>query len=163
MQTCEDGRNSVESRRQVGDERNKINRYYQHWGVVFEVSPKPMVIHFTTPTDNGGLRLSAISSAKGVNVKGPKGDAEIRIDELESFDREIRVNNQKDKSVDALPSNETVEYMRGILYDPSRNGKYNLFFNNCEHFVNCVRYKSKQSDQVKGFFGGSDDDSDDDL
>ncbi|BFZ05768.1 hypothetical protein BsWGS_08807 [Bradybaena similaris] len=50
-----------------------------------------------------------------------------------------------------MPSEEIIERARSLL---GKGRQYNLFTENCEHFVNWCRYGQRVSEQANGFIGG---------
>lgn len=66
---------------------------------------------------------------------------------------EYRVNNKHDNKYPPLPSNKIVQL---AMQKVGREVHYSLTHNNCEHFVNKLRYGISRSDQVFVYWGTPD-------
>ncbi|XP_058518865.1 phospholipase A and acyltransferase 2-like isoform X2 [Ochotona princeps] len=106
---------------------------FQHWAVYVG---NDYVVHVVP----AGVRVSSIMCvlAKKAIVK------KELLSEVAGKD-EYRVNNKHDNKYPPLPSNKIVQL---AMEKVGREVHYSLTHNNCEHFVNKLRYGISRSDQV---------------
>lgn len=110
----------------------RMNGLYYHHGIFIAADE---VIHFTGDDDDSVLDWSKAHVIKTDLQKFLRGGT---VEVKEYNDAELN---------DLYPVEGIVSYARTCLGDDG----YNLIFNNCEHFANACKYRSRQ---VENFFGG---------
>ncbi len=138
---------------------------YYHWAVVVMVSNgKFVMMHVTSDSEEASSGASpgmmsgllgyfgggASASVPGgsMALQGAKGNATLHVEEIQQYERRIRVNNQKDRERNVLSDDQIRAQIQRVQQNKALVGEYNLITNNCEDLVNYIRYGVKESDQV---------------
>ena len=123
---------------------------YCHWAVVSEIAqdtlkPLPRWLRkiFPHPLSDEALCVG-IMHFTGTSLS----ETTVEVQNIRSYDRKLRVNNLKDRQTKVLSPHQIRRNIYNINEDPSLIGKYNLLTNNCEDFVNFIRYGIRESDQI---------------
>ncbi|KAF7467472.1 hypothetical protein GHT09_000986 [Marmota monax] len=109
---------------------------FEHWAIYVG---KGYVVHLASPSDVAG---------SGVNSFTVLGDTAIVTKELLSVvagGDAYRINNKNDEEYDPLPPQKIVQQAEKMV---GKEVSYSVTSNNCEHFVNALRYRVSRSDQV---------------
>ncbi|KAK6062265.1 NC domain protein, partial [Cooperia oncophora] len=121
---------------------------FQHWAVyIGRHEDLPLVVHLSGGARDfdkiGGSKLDSFSNGPAGLVKAVT--AQVRCDSLMAVAGEdmVRINNAHDIDHQPFPPRIVVE--RATLQLGS--GNYNIFLNNCEHFVKWCRYGNRISGQ----------------
>ncbi|XP_038061974.1 phospholipase A and acyltransferase 2-like [Patiria miniata] len=138
----------VERKLGVGD-RLEFNRgLYAHWGMYvgrFQ-GMRHAVVHFGV-FEKG---LECPKKKKSGRAFAASQKPEIRADTIGKIlggSGEVRINNTRDNEVEPLRPNDIIEKTKSNLRDKTPTA-YNLYGNNCEHFVNRCRYGTPHSEQL---------------
>ncbi|CEF64155.1 Protein of unknown function DUF167 family and LRAT-like domain-containing protein [Strongyloides ratti] len=122
-------------------------KIYSHWGIyIGSRNGIHGIAHLTNGENNDKvLERTTFLTISGVNVEHQT--ALVRVDDIfdVAFNDRCRINNSLDRYYKPLPGK--VIYLR-VKYRMGDCG-YNLFNNNCEHFVNWARYNLSTSTQAK--------------
>lgn len=110
---------------------------YSHWAVYVGSG---YVVHLAPPSEFAG---AGASSVKSVFAGKAIVKAEL-LSEVAGKD-EYRVNNKHDDKYPPLPSNKIFQQ---AMLKLGMEVPYSLTHDNCEHFVNELRYGISRSDQV---------------
>lgn len=120
---------------------------YSHWGLY---EGNKQIIHMTAPrpdAESGSSHVSSGSSFCGLNID----KAVIKEDDFfhVAGDSKAYKNNSKDKD---LPVTRSADEIIAVAYSLMGNINYNIFRQNCEHFVSFCRNgmpKSVQAENAK--------------
>ncbi|VTJ50882.1 Hypothetical predicted protein [Marmota monax] len=130
---------------------------FEHWAIYVG---KGYVVHLASPIlipSTQDSRTSHVNHMKGINgdVAGSGvnsftvlGDTAIVTKELLSVvagGDAYRINNKNDEEYDPLPPQKIVQQAEKMV---GKEVSYSVTSNNCEHFVNALRYRVSRSDQV---------------
>ncbi|XP_072048002.1 phospholipase A and acyltransferase 3-like [Amphiura filiformis] len=131
------------------DNQSLKAKIYSHWGIVSKVSGDPYeclcleflpgsatISPFTVSTTYQAKSSTCISSSDLYSLEKNK---------IADFPRKIKINNSKDSKTVVLPATEISRRIDDVL---SLTEPFHFASNNCEHFVNYIRYDKKESDQV---------------
>ncbi|KAM8970239.1 phospholipase A and acyltransferase 3 isoform X1 [Sarcophilus harrisii] len=110
---------------------------YRHWAVYVGDG---FVVHLAPPSEYAGAGASSVMSALTDKATVKK---EL-LSEVVGRDR-YRVNNKHDDKYPPLPPGKIVQR---ALQEVGKDVLYKLSSENCEHFVNELRYGIPRSDQV---------------
>ncbi|XP_063264211.1 phospholipase A and acyltransferase 1-like [Prinia subflava] len=110
---------------------------YQHWALYVGDG---YLIHVTDVGSKGAITPVGSGSNLTGNAKVKK---EVVKDVVKNH--KWRVNNKYDRSRTPLPVEEIIQNAESLV---GLEIPYNLFKNNCEHFVTLLRYDDKFCDQV---------------
>ncbi|XP_006861160.1 PREDICTED: HRAS-like suppressor 3-like [Chrysochloris asiatica] len=113
----------------AGDLIEIFRSVYRHWALYVGYG---YVIHLTNPSEVAGAGLSSVSS-----VTASKGIVKRELLYVVAGSDKYRINNKHDDAYPVLPLSEFIlqaELMVG------KEIPYKLMSNNCEHFVNYLRY-----------------------
>uniref|UniRef100_A0A8C5Z076 LRAT domain-containing protein n=1 Tax=Marmota marmota marmota TaxID=9994 RepID=A0A8C5Z076_MARMA len=105
---------------------------FEHWAIYVG---KGYVVHLASPSN-------------GVNSFTVLGDTAIVTKELLSVvagGDAYRINNKNNEEYDPLPPQKVVQQAEKMV---GKEVSYSVTSNNCEHFVNALRYRVSRSDQV---------------
>ncbi|CAJ0602569.1 unnamed protein product, partial [Cylicocyclus nassatus] len=129
--------------RRVAPIRGAPRNIYDHWAVyIGQFENEPLVIHLSGNGEDfatsSGIGSGGLLSLSGSSNILKSGKAEVRCDPLFDVAGQslVRINNGLDANHRPFPPTIVVD--RALLQLGARN--YNLFLNNCEHFVNWCRY-----------------------
>ncbi|XP_072047999.1 uncharacterized protein [Amphiura filiformis] len=153
-------------------------KLYYHWGIVSCVSDDPYeCFSLDFSAGNSSLLGSSSSMASSSNssksskslnslsnskssksLKSSNSFNPLRVfsdlysledNKIANFQKKIRVNNSKDSKTQVLSEAEIRARIDAVRAVPSLMGPYDIASNNCEHFVNYIRYDKKESAQVR--------------
>ena len=141
------------------EEDNILSKIYSHWGIVIKMTSSNVdYMEFTGPPTTPGAgaiaqvagHIASVSSTSATQSGSPPSFKEKNVTEITT---KVRVNNKRDST--KTPSTE--EEMQRRIKDVSDHASmfpemvdpYNSVTNNCEHFVNYIRYGEKFSDQTR--------------
>lgn len=120
---------------------------YSHWGVFigYEADQngvlRPRIVHLTSREEN------VINPSSGCSVCGLTIDKAV-IKNSDFFDvaKDCKAykNNSKDVKFEVKPVQDIIQYAKS----KEGNTNYNVFWQNCEHFVSMCRNGVERSDQV---------------
>lgn len=124
---------------------------YSHWAVyIGRYEDAPFVVHVSGDEEDFG-KFSGPAGGKMGSFNGSSSllkasAAQVRCDHLETVSGTdlVRVNNAHDIDHQPFPPRIIVERATNQL----GSGDYNLFLNNCEHFVKWCRYGNRISGQA---------------
>ncbi|XP_005857556.1 PREDICTED: HRAS-like suppressor 3 isoform X2 [Myotis brandtii] len=120
-----------------GDLIEIFRKYDQHWAVYVGDG---YVVHLTSPGDiTGAASANLMSSGSGMAIVKKE-----RLSDVAGKDKH-RVNNKHDREHKPLDPSEIVWRAQELL---GQKVCYKLTSDNCEHFVNELRYGVSCSDQV---------------
>ncbi|XP_074131159.1 phospholipase A and acyltransferase 3-like [Sminthopsis crassicaudata] len=114
---------------------------YRHWAVYVGDG---FVVHLAPPSEYAGAGASSVMSA--LTDKATVKKELLRV--VVGRDR-YQVNNKHDDKYPPLPPSKIVQR---ALQEVGKDVLYKLTSENCEHFVNELRYGIPRSDQVRDFF-----------
>uniref|UniRef100_A0A8D2HFL6 LRAT domain-containing protein n=1 Tax=Urocitellus parryii TaxID=9999 RepID=A0A8D2HFL6_UROPR len=116
----------------------EISRFgYEHWAIYVG---NGYVVHLAPPSEVAGASVSSIMSIVAERAIVKKELLSV----VAGGDR-YRVNNKHDDKYDPLPPNKIVQQAEKMV---GKEVPYSLTSDNCEHFVNTLRYGVSRSDQV---------------
>ncbi|XP_068922290.1 phospholipase A and acyltransferase 3-like isoform X2 [Petaurus breviceps papuanus] len=117
---------------------------YHHWAVYVGDG---YVVHLAPPSEYAGAGASSIMSAltDKATVKKELLCVVVGRDKYQ-------VNNKHDSRYQPLPPSKIVQR---ALEEVGKDVHYKLTSENCEHFVNELRYGIPRSDQVRDFLMGA--------
>ncbi|XP_047374999.1 LOW QUALITY PROTEIN: phospholipase A and acyltransferase 2 [Sciurus carolinensis] len=121
----------------VGDLIEIFRFGYEHWAIYVG---KGYVVHLAPPSEVAGAGLSSSMSSRA--------DRAIVKKELLSVvagGDKYRVNNKHDDKYEPLPPNKIIQRAEKMV---GKEIPYSVTHDNCEHFVNALRYGVSRSDQV---------------
>ncbi|KAK5967804.1 hypothetical protein GCK32_005997 [Trichostrongylus colubriformis] len=123
---------------------------YTHWALyIGRHEDLPLVVHLSGGEGDfdKGSKLDSLSSGPGNVIRACT--AQVRCDPLLAVAGEdlLRINNAHDVDHQPFPPRIVVE--RAVMQLGS--GNYNIFLNNCEHFVKWCRYGNRISGQAVAF------------
>ncbi|XP_077901907.1 phospholipase A and acyltransferase 2-like [Ictidomys tridecemlineatus] len=110
---------------------------YEHWAIYVG---NGYVVHLAPPSEVAGAGVSSIMSIVAERAIVKKELLSV----VAGGDR-YRVNNKHDKKYDPLPPTKIVKQAEKMV---GKEVPYSLTSDNCEHFVNALRYGVSRSDQV---------------
>ncbi|XP_046300466.1 phospholipase A and acyltransferase 2-like [Marmota monax] len=130
---CQQDRTSPEP----GDLIEIFRGAFEHWAVYVG---KGYVVHLTSPSEAAGPSVNGLGS-----VLGNRAIVKKELLSVVAGGDKHRVNNKNDNKYEPLPPDKIVQQAEKMVgtYVP-----YSLTNNNCEHFVNKLRYGVSLSDQV---------------
>ncbi|KAK3893341.1 hypothetical protein Pcinc_002895 [Petrolisthes cinctipes] len=111
---------------------------YQHWALYVGDG---YVIHLVPPCEVAGAGIGSLGSITCDRAKIQKVALKVVVGG-DSY----RVNNQLDDKYEPLPVGKII---RAAELQVGRTIPYDLFTNNCEHWVNNMRYGVPESRQVR--------------
>ncbi|XP_072495016.1 phospholipase A and acyltransferase 3-like [Notamacropus eugenii] len=129
---------------QPGDLIEIFRTCYRHWAVYVG---NGYVVHLAPPSEYAGAGASSIMSALTDKATVKKELLCVVV----GRDR-YQVNNKHDRKYQPLPPNKIVQR---ALEEVGKDVLYKLTSENCEHFVNELRYGIPRSDQVRDFVMGA--------
>ncbi|KAK4320383.1 hypothetical protein Pmani_008734 [Petrolisthes manimaculis] len=111
---------------------------YQHWALYVG---NGHVIHLAPPCEVAGAGIGSLGSitCDGATIQKVELKAVVGGDSY-------RVNNQLDDKYEPLPVGN---FIRAAELQVGRTIPYHLFTNNCEHWVNNMRYGVPESRQIR--------------
>ncbi|KAL4829989.1 hypothetical protein H8958_012695 [Nasalis larvatus] len=116
----------------------EISRFgYEHWAIYVGHG---FVVHLAPPSEIAGARAASVLSAL-TNKAIVKKELLSAVAGRDHY----RVNNKHDDRYRPLPSNKIVKRAEELV---GQELPYSLTSDNCEHFVNQLRYGVSRSDQV---------------
>ncbi|XP_038052802.1 uncharacterized protein LOC119725463 [Patiria miniata] len=151
---CESGQSLPQLH--VGDrlEFNRTALPYTHWGIYVGDwgDDHHQVVHLAPADGNGKIFSKKKSSGSGPSSKNRPEVCVNNIWAVTGSDK-VRINNIRDETWPPLVRTAILDEIVHHLKSQSDGHKpmYNLFRNNCEHFVNHCRYGKHHSDQVSLF------------
>ncbi|XP_007943184.1 phospholipase A and acyltransferase 2 [Orycteropus afer afer] len=110
---------------------------YEHWAIYVGDG---YVIHLAPPSEFAGAGAASILSALT-----DKAVVKKELLSVVAGRDKYRINNKHDDKYPPQPSNKIVKRAEELV---GREVSYNLTSENCEHFVNELRYGISRSDQV---------------
>ncbi|XP_071472198.1 phospholipase A and acyltransferase 2-like [Marmota flaviventris] len=120
----------------------EISRYcYQHWAIYVG---NGYVVHLAPPSEVAGAGMSSIMS-----IVADRAIVKKELLSVVAGGDKYRVNNKHDDKYDPLPSNKIVKQAEKMV---GKEVPYSVTSDNCEHFVNTLRYGVSRSDQVTDTF-----------
>ncbi|XP_068411154.1 phospholipase A and acyltransferase 3 isoform X1 [Eschrichtius robustus] len=122
---------------QPGDLIEIFRPFYRHWAVYVGDG---YVIHLAPPSEIAGAGMASAMSALADKAIVKKD----RLCDVAGRDR-YQVNNKHDGKYAPLPPNKIVQRAEELV---GQEVLYKLTSENCEHFVNELRYGVPRSDQV---------------
>uniref|UniRef100_H0XQJ4 Phospholipase A and acyltransferase 3 n=1 Tax=Otolemur garnettii TaxID=30611 RepID=H0XQJ4_OTOGA len=123
---------------ELGDLIEIFRPFYRHWAIYVGDG---YVVHLAPPSTMGHRRAASLGSAltdKAVVKKELLYDVAGR--------DKYQVNNKHDDKYSPLPPNKIVQRAEELV---GQEMIYRLTSENCEHFVNELRYGVPRSDQVR--------------
>ncbi|XP_022447400.1 HRAS-like suppressor 3 [Monodon monoceros] len=123
---------------QPGDLIEIFRPFYRHWAVYVGDG---YVIHLAPPSEIAGAGMASVMSALTDKAIVKKD----RLCDVAGRDR-YQVNNKHDDKYSPLPPNKIVQQAEELV---GQEVLYKLTSENCEHFVNELRYGIPRSDQVR--------------
>ncbi|XP_058295689.1 phospholipase A and acyltransferase 2 [Hylobates moloch] len=118
----------------------EISRFgYEHWAIYVGDG---YVVHLAPPSEIAGAGAASVLSAL-TNKAIVKKELLSVVAGRDNY----RVNNKHDGRYTPLPSNKIVKRAEELV---GQELPYSLTSDNCEHFVNDLRYGVSRSDQVTG-------------
>uniref|UniRef100_A0A8C9H768 Phospholipase A and acyltransferase 2 n=1 Tax=Piliocolobus tephrosceles TaxID=591936 RepID=A0A8C9H768_9PRIM len=116
----------------------EISRFgYEHWAIYVGHG---FVVHLAPPSEIAGAGAASVLSAL-TNKAIVKKELLSAVAGRDNY----RVNNKHDDRYRPLPSNKIVKQAEELV---GQELPYSLTSDNCEHFVNQLRYGVSRSDQV---------------
>ncbi|XP_033061755.1 phospholipase A and acyltransferase 2, partial [Trachypithecus francoisi] len=116
----------------------EISRFgYEHWAIYVGHG---FVVHLAPPSEIAGAGAACVLSAL-TNKAIVKKELLSAVAGRDNY----RVNNKHDDRYRPLPSNKIVKRAEELV---GQELPYSLTSDNCEHFVNQLRYGVSRSDQV---------------
>ncbi|KAL4672306.1 hypothetical protein H8957_017068, partial [Semnopithecus entellus] len=116
----------------------EISRFgYEHWAIYVGHG---FVVHLAPPSEIAGAGAASVLSAL-TNKAIVKKELLSAVAGRDNY----RVNNKHDDRYRPLPSNKIVKRAEELV---GQELPYSLTSDNCEHFVNQLRYGVSRSDQV---------------
>ncbi|XP_072048000.1 uncharacterized protein [Amphiura filiformis] len=143
---------------------------YSHWGVVSNVPecvflgfspgivPNPSSSGSTSSRSSSSNPFQSLNSFSSSSHRPNSSNKPFRyisalysLEELKiaEFPKKIKVDNSDDSFTKPLPETEIRKKIDGVMAVPDLMGPFDVVSNNCEHFVNCIRYGKKESRQVQ--------------
>ncbi|XP_053417753.1 phospholipase A and acyltransferase 3 [Nycticebus coucang] len=122
----------------LGDLIEIFRPFYRHWAIYVGDG---YVVHLAPPSEIAGAGISSLASAltdKAIVKKELLYDVAGR--------DKYQVNNKHDDKYSPLPPNKIVQQAEELV---GQEMIYKLTSENCEHFVNELRYGVPRSDQVR--------------
>nr|XP_025734527.1 HRAS-like suppressor 3 isoform X1 [Callorhinus ursinus]XP_025734528.1 HRAS-like suppressor 3 isoform X1 [Callorhinus ursinus] len=122
----------------VGDLIEIFRPFYRHWAIYVGDG---YVVHLAPPSEVAGAGVASIMSTlteKAIVKKELLYDVVGR--------DKYQVNNKHDDKYSPLPPSKIVQRAEGLV---GQELPYSLPSENCEHFVNELRYGVARSDQVR--------------
>ncbi|XP_008052204.2 HRAS-like suppressor 2 [Carlito syrichta] len=117
----------------------EISRFgYAHWAIYVGDG---YVVHLAPSIEVGGVGAASILSTLTEKVVVKK-----ELLSVAAGRNRYRVNNKHDDRYQPLPSNKIIRRAEELV---GRELRYSLTSDNCEHFVNELRYGVSRSDQVR--------------
>nr|XP_012633300.1 HRAS-like suppressor 2 isoform X1 [Microcebus murinus] len=126
------------ARPKLGDLIEIFRFGYEHWAIYVGDG---YVVHLAPPSEIAGVGAASVLSALADKAKVKKELLSV----VAGGDR-YRVNNKHDDKYPPLPSNKIVRRAEEAV---GKELRYSLTGDNCEHFVNELRYGVSRSDQVR--------------
>ncbi|XP_075857848.1 phospholipase A and acyltransferase 2 isoform X4 [Microcebus murinus] len=126
------------ARPKLGDLIEIFRFGYEHWAIYVGDG---YVVHLAPPSEIAGVGAASVLSALADKAKVKKELLSV----VAGGDR-YRVNNKHDDKYPPLPSNKIVRRAEEAV---GKELRYSLTGDNCEHFVNELRYGVSRSDQGK--------------
>ncbi|XP_003798625.1 HRAS-like suppressor 3 [Otolemur garnettii] len=123
---------------ELGDLIEIFRPFYRHWAIYVGDG---YVVHLAPPSEIAGAGIGSLGSAltdKAVVKKELLYDVAGR--------DKYQVNNKHDDKYSPLPPNKIVQRAEELV---GQEMIYRLTSENCEHFVNELRYGVPRSDQVR--------------
>uniref|UniRef100_A0A8C5Z2A8 LRAT domain-containing protein n=1 Tax=Marmota marmota marmota TaxID=9994 RepID=A0A8C5Z2A8_MARMA len=116
----------------------EISRFgYEHWAIYVG---NGYVVHLAPPSEVAGAGVSSIMS-----IVAERAIVKKELLSVVAGGDKYRINNKHDDKYDPLPLNKIVKEAEKMV---GREVPYSLTSDNCEHFVNVLRYGVSRSDQV---------------
>ncbi|XP_075857847.1 phospholipase A and acyltransferase 2 isoform X2 [Microcebus murinus] len=125
------------ARPKLGDLIEIFRFGYEHWAIYVGDG---YVVHLAPPSEIAGVGAASVLSALADKAKVKKELLSV----VAGGDR-YRVNNKHDDKYPPLPSNKIVRRAEEAV---GKELRYSLTGDNCEHFVNELRYGVSRSDQA---------------
>ncbi|XP_072047148.1 uncharacterized protein [Amphiura filiformis] len=151
-------------------------KIYSHWAIVSTVSEDPYECRFlefsvgsaansyilgstfTMPSSsNLAQSPNALSNSNPPNASNTSNPSDsvsalysTAIVKIADFPRPIKINNSKDSQARVLPTTEIRRRIDAVQVVPDLMEPHDVVTNNCEHFVNYIRYNRRESMQVVG-------------
>nr|XP_026237853.1 HRAS-like suppressor 2 isoform X2 [Urocitellus parryii] len=110
---------------------------FEHWAIYVG---KGYVVHLTSPSEAAGPSVSGLGS-----VLGNRAIVKKELLSVVAGGNKYRVNNKNDNKYEPQPPDKIVQQAEEMV---GKYIRYSLTENNCEHFVNKLRYGVSRSDQV---------------
>ncbi|XP_019668136.1 phospholipase A and acyltransferase 3 isoform X2 [Felis catus] len=132
------GRGEVRPEPKVGDLIEIFRPFYRHWAIYVGDG---YVVHLAPPSEMAGAGAASIMSTLTEKAVVKK---EL-LDDVVGRDR-YQVNNKHDDKYSPLPPSKIVQRAEQLV---GQELPYSLPCENCEHFVNELRYGVARSDQVR--------------
>ncbi|KAM4847887.1 phospholipase A and acyltransferase 2-like isoform X2 [Urocitellus parryii] len=110
---------------------------FEHWAIYVG---KGYVVHLTSPSEAAGGGVSGFSS-----VVGNRAIVKRELLSVVAGGDKYRVNNKHDDKYNPLSPNKIVQQAEDMV---GKEVPYSVTSDNCEHFVNTLRYGVSRSDQV---------------
>uniref|UniRef100_A0A8C9PPW2 LRAT domain-containing protein n=1 Tax=Spermophilus dauricus TaxID=99837 RepID=A0A8C9PPW2_SPEDA len=116
----------------------EISRFgYEHWAIYVG---NGYVVQLAPPSEAAGGGVSSIMS-----IVAEKAIVKKELLSVVAGGDKYRVNNKHDDKYEPLPPNKIVQQAEKMV---GKEVPYSLTSDNCEHFVNVLRYGVSRSDQV---------------
>uniref|UniRef100_A0A8C8YAY2 Phospholipase A and acyltransferase 3 n=1 Tax=Prolemur simus TaxID=1328070 RepID=A0A8C8YAY2_PROSS len=125
---------------EIGDLIEIFRPFYRHWAIYVGDG---YVVHLAPPSEVAGAGATSVMSALTNRAIVKK---ELLYD-VAGRDK-YQVNNKHDNKYVPLPPNKIVKRAEELV---GQEVLYKLTSENCEHFVNELRYGVARSDQVRDF------------
>uniref|UniRef100_A0A8D2H9I8 LRAT domain-containing protein n=1 Tax=Urocitellus parryii TaxID=9999 RepID=A0A8D2H9I8_UROPR len=117
---------------------------FEHWAIYVG---KGYVVHLTSPSEAAGPSVSGLGS-----VLGNRAIVKKELLSVVAGGNKYRVNNKNDNKYEPQPPDKIVQQAEEMV---GKYIRYSLTENNCEHFVNKLRYGVSRSDQVRETTGSA--------
>ncbi|KAM5186075.1 phospholipase A and acyltransferase 2-like [Callospermophilus lateralis] len=110
---------------------------YEHWAIYVG---NGYVVHLAPPSEVAGAGVSSIMS-----IVAERAIVKKELLSVVAGRNKYQVNNKHDAKYDPLPPSKIVKQAEKMV---GKEVPYSLTSDNCEHFVNALRYGVSRSDQV---------------
>ncbi|MBZ3871834.1 HRAS-like suppressor 2 [Sciurus carolinensis] len=121
----------------VGDLIEIFRFGYEHWAIYVG---KGYVVHLAPPSEVAGAGSSSIMS-----IVADRAIVKKELLSVVAGGDKYRVNNKHDDKYEPLPPNKIIQRAEKMV---GKEIPYSVTHDNCEHFVNALRYGVSRSDQV---------------